>query len=143
MLKKGKIIYDLKECRIFDFFELIQCIQCNGYGHFKIDCRFGEKCKFCAESHKSADCTDKTNFKCTNCLRSNAQGKSFNVNHIATYDKCPSRMERIYALKNNLISKNEIFLLKLSTMNQISLPSTLKTYQVQDPKFTSSTQNWH
>lgn len=106
LLTKGKIVFNLRECKIFDHVNLIQCIQCWKFGHFQSECTFKKACKHCSDNHHHLQCPNlETTPTCINCKFSNAQGCSYKTNHIATYDKCATKVQRINALKE-YVSKN-------------------------------------
>lgn len=108
LLNKGFILFNFKECRCFDHVSTMQCFNCFQYGHIRTECRFKLACKHCGKEHNFTDCPNKINeAACVNCMKSNAtNGTNFNSAHIATFDRCPARINRIKALKNNLLPKN-------------------------------------
>lgn len=109
LLKKGTLVFNLSECRIFEYIELLMCAKCLKYGHFARNCVFPPTCKKCSLNHQTRECTAETvmkNMKCTNCIAANKRGASYEVRHRPTDERCESRLERIAALKELMISKN-------------------------------------
>jgi transposase len=75
-----------------------QCSNCQAFSHGTRNCFLKPKCIRCSQEHKSSDCplVDKTKpeaktprekLKCANC----------NGHHVASYTRCPRRMEIIQA----------------------------------------------
>jgi hypothetical protein len=63
-------------------FRITQCFKCQGYGHIATNCRKGDTCGHCAQSHRSQDCEQKEQHKCANCGR----------RHPAWSGECKARM---------------------------------------------------
>lgn len=107
LLDKDSIILGLTQCRLFEHINLLQCGNCQRYGHFKRQCALPPHCKKCSEAHPTAECpSTKFTNSCINCIVANRSGYSFNVRHNVSDDRCPTRMERIDALKVFHASKN-------------------------------------
>jgi hypothetical protein len=76
-LQGKKLFIGLVSCRVYERYHLIQCYQCQGFGHKKgsSKCRLKDTeeviCLYCAEEHASKGCPLKTNakkvFKCYHC----------------------------------------------------------------------------
>ena len=71
IVKNGnRVFLCLASCRAFDRFWAIQCRHCQKFGHTKDRCpakNASPTCCFCADSHLSISCPDKTALKCVNC----------------------------------------------------------------------------
>lgn len=106
-LERGKIVYGLASCKVNEHTNLISCKSCQRLGHFARNCTFEMVCRRCGDSHKIEDCiVPERNAKCANCARANKNGRSFNVKHRTTDERCGVRKERIEALKALHLRKN-------------------------------------
>ena len=66
----NRVFLGLTSCRAFDRFWATQCRHCQKFGHTKDRCpamNASPVCCFCAGSHLSTSCPDKTALKCVNC----------------------------------------------------------------------------
>lgn len=107
LLERGKVIFGLAECNIYEHIKLIQCYQCQKYGHFARECRQLPHCRLCAGTHNSKDCDDESGIRhCANCLSANKKGERFNTRHRASDENCPCRLGRIEGLKHFVTQKN-------------------------------------
>lgn len=62
--------YELKATEIFrSRFRLMQCFNCQRYGHIARNCTATAKCGNCAENHNTRECTGKKEIRCCNCCR--------------------------------------------------------------------------
>lgn len=105
-LERGSVIVGFAEKRVYEHINILQCFNCQRFGHVAASCKVTSTCRFCASNaHESKDCEDKTLKVCANCLRENKKGSKFNTSHRATDERCPSRAARIAALKA-LAAKN-------------------------------------
>ena len=103
-----KIFVGLKNCNVFDRVYFKICHNCQ-----KIGCHTTDKCptpnehvcKYCANNHKSYDCTyksDPSKHECSNCSSSpNENVKAEAKNHIATAKNCPFIVDITNAVMNN------------------------------------------
>ena len=86
----NRVFLGLTSCRAFDRFWATQCHHCQKYGHTKERCpsrSASPVCEFCASSHASSDCPDKSVLKCVNC---SLQGKTPDrCHHSASSLDCP------------------------------------------------------
>lgn len=98
-LEKGSVIVGLDSKNVFEYIEILQCFNCQRFGHVAATCRFSPCCKICSEDHLSRLCGEGAKPCCANCKRENKNGSSFNTNHRASDERCPSRSNRIEALK--------------------------------------------
>lgn len=89
----------------YEHTDLIQCMNCNRYGHSRNVCQYRTTCKKCGEFHSHTECKQKQR-KCFNCLLSNENGSSFDPNHTAHYEKCPCRQRRLSIILDRLNAKN-------------------------------------
>ena len=93
----NKLFIDLTACHVSDRLHLVQCYQCQEFGHKKGSHHCKSKdvsvCMYCAENHQSKNCPNKKNkshHKCSNCSKStNSHTRSNAAGHTTTSDKCP------------------------------------------------------
>lgn len=107
ILQKGSVIYGFSEYKCHENINVVQCVRCQRYGHFNRECVFDLACRLCAQAHETKDCDASDNLCCSNCVRANAGGATFNTAHKAADDRCPRRQERINSLKAFLLAKND------------------------------------
>lgn len=100
LLKRGHIKLGFGNCRLSEHIDLIQCQTCNRYGHFRHTCNFPANCKRCGQAHDKSFCTA-TNAQphCHNCSLENENGANYNTRHHTNDNRCPTRINRINALK--------------------------------------------
>lgn len=110
--KSNAVIYiHNSACRYFNRFHIIQCYQCQSFGHRKgsPSCPFNSTnrstCLYCGQNHPSKDCSYKRRpemFKCANCTRfSGCEDDQHNLNHTTTDHTCPIFQKQIeITLKN-------------------------------------------
>lgn len=108
LLKRSTIIFGFAECRIYEYVNTLQCLNCQRYGHFARECTFSICCKYCSLGHDAKSCILQTNkYTCHNCVLANKRNSTkYNVRHATTDDRCPSRIERLEALKHIILAKN-------------------------------------
>lgn len=109
ILKKGSLIFNLSQSRLFEYVNLLMCARCLKYGHFARNCNFPPSCKKCSLNHPTTECIvtePKRNMNCVNCIAANKRGAKYSIRHRPTDERCESRLERIAALKQELLSKN-------------------------------------
>lgn len=100
MLTHGFILYGGKECKIYEYVNVLQCVKCQRFGHYGRDCTYPAACKLCAAGHETKDCDASDNIsRCSNCIIANRNGAKHNIRHRATDERCAARLERIDALK--------------------------------------------
>lgn len=105
VIEKNEVICGLDMKRVYEFIDIVQCFNCQRFGHVANACKASPSCKFCAGEHQSKLCDDKENFACVNCMRENKNGQNFNIKHRATDERCRLRGARIEGLKD-FASKN-------------------------------------
>lgn len=108
LLRRAYIVYGFSECKIYEYVNTLQCLNCQRYGHFSRECKFGICCKYCAQDHNSKECNlQTTKFICNNCVLANKHNtQKVNIAHAATDDRCPTKIERLEALKHVILAKN-------------------------------------
>ncbi|XP_053212613.1 uncharacterized protein LOC128396113 [Panonychus citri] len=99
LLKDGCIYIHYSRCRVEDFFKLVKCYKCQGYGHISKYCKRDEICIHCSEKHATKLCPnlDKPPL-CINCKRSTRDAK-----HKSTDPCCPMRL---IAMKHQIQAYN-------------------------------------
>ena len=107
----NRVFLGLSSCRAFDRFWALQCHHCQKFGHTKDRCpkkSASPICGFCAGSHTSSDCPDKSVLKCVNC--SSLGNLLERCRHSASSLDCPVMIsERKKVIENTDFgsSKNE------------------------------------
>lgn len=105
VLEKGEVICGLDMKKVFEYIDIVQCFNCQRFGHVASTCKATPCCKYCAGDHQSKLCDDKESFSCANCIRENKNGANYGIKHRATDERCKLRNERIEGLKE-FASKN-------------------------------------
>ena len=117
--KTNAIIYiNNTACRFYNRFHIVQCYQCQSFGHRKgspscpLFSTNQNTCLYCSMNHPSKDCIYKKEpekFKCANCTRfSCVEDNNININHATTDQECPLFQKQIdQVLKNTIgVDKN-------------------------------------
>lgn len=106
LLEKGSVICGFAEKSVYEHVQVLQCFNCQRFGHVAANCTADPVCKYCSRNHSSNLCEDKALKICSNCTRENTvNGAKYNTNHRSSDERCPCRSARIAALKK-LASKN-------------------------------------
>lgn len=105
VLEKGSVICGLDNKTVHEQIDILQCFNCQRFGHVAGTCKLQPCCKFCGLDHSSKLCGDNDTFKCSNCIRENKRGFKYNIGHKATDERCQVRAARISGLKE-FASKN-------------------------------------
>ena len=116
----------MSSCRVSDRYHLIQCYDCQEFGHRKDSAKCSLKdmdtaiCLYCAKEHASKSCPNKkssNDFKCYNCANSkDITIKNNSCGHTTTNFNCPilqqalrTTMNKTMGIEYNLnVAKNEI-----------------------------------
>lgn len=160
LLRKGNIILGFGQCRVTEYIDLIQCQNCNRYGHLRRTCNFESNCRKCGQAHDTDTCNVANAIpNCHNCLIANQHGANYNPRHNVTDDRCPIKKQRINTLKIQLLQKNQlevkIYVLvssnninrntgsksirtQIVSRNSQQLEFIIKTYLELEPKLTKS-----
>ena len=86
----NRVFLGLTICRAFDRFWASQCRHCQKFGHTKERCPTKDTspaCEFCACSHTSLNCPDKSFLRCVNC--SSVDSPTERCHHSASSLDCP------------------------------------------------------
>ena len=84
--------YEVKAAEIFrSGFRMMQCFNCQKYGHIAKNCTADSKCGQCAGGHNTKACLGKQEARCTNCSRK----------HPAWDQSCPVRLAAKARAVNN------------------------------------------
>lgn len=105
-IKKGKCVFGLNSCNIFEYVDVLRCNKCQRFGHFIRECTFTEVCRKCHKQHATNTCTEEVLNKCSNCISENKKGAQYNSRHRTSDERCPLRIERINALKQYYVSNS-------------------------------------
>ena len=123
MRRTNAVIYvQNTACRFFNRFHIVQCYQCQSFGHRKgsPSCPFKSTnrntCLYCNCNHQSSKCMVKRQpdkFRCANCTRFNSsENEEPNLNHTTTDHSCPifqNQIENVLKITRGLAncSKND------------------------------------
>ena len=99
---------------VYERYHLIQCYQCQGFGHKKgsSNCKLKGTdeniCLYCAEKHSSKNCPTKTKkdkiYKCYNCSISKDSTISEGcIGHTTTFYTCPILQKTLKLTMNQTI----------------------------------------
>lgn len=93
ILERGRLLFGLSECRIYEQVNILQCLKCQRFGHFARECTFAASCKICAQDHETKNCTaEQSKYTCHNCVLENKRnGTKLNTRHTSSDDRCPMR----------------------------------------------------
>lgn len=75
IFQKGRIKIGWNICRAEEYFNIIRCFNCHGYGHFARDCKNQAICPKCRVTHDKNNCKSPT-LNCINCINAN---KKYNL----------------------------------------------------------------
>lgn len=101
IIKEGRVVIGYNRIHAEDYSSLIQCRNCQGFGHLAAKCNSSVKCAHCAEGHRVNECPDTkvlSKTKCVNCDHHNStktkegdesSKTSLSTSHRATSLKCP------------------------------------------------------
>ncbi len=95
---KDKVTLGLSSCKVYDRYHVKRCNNCQGFGHYVIDCPTPliHTCGSCSGSHMTKDCVYDIP-KCINCVKSNIEDTGHHTNSF----KCPSLIKQQDRLKEN------------------------------------------
>lgn len=112
-LQRGKILFDLRKCNMYEHVNITQCNCCQRFGHFARNCQYAPACRHCGGCHDTYDCREiNPRPRCVNCTFANCNGNtSFNVEHRPTDIRCPYRMRQVDEFKrlDSMHSTNKRF----------------------------------
>ena len=106
----NQIFVDFSRCRIADRLHVVQCYQCQKFGHMKNQCTHRnpnvQVCRYCSGNHDSKSCEHKghpSNYRCANCGN----------NHSTTSSRCKILQNQVQYIASRtkgmeLFSKNEV-----------------------------------
>lgn len=101
LVSMGTIMYEGTTCRLFPYYDILQCFNCQDYGHSAANCKGKLACRTCAGNHCASQCNRNTRHpSCVNCARINPQDHP--QHHRSTYDACPQRQ---YYIHNTMSAK--------------------------------------
>lgn len=107
IMKKGSLFVNMRNCSVFENFDLLQCSKCQSYGHIKKFCKNEHPiCGKCSGTHFTNQCTeDKSKVKCINCV--NLKNETVKIDHHTQHPLCYARKLRIKGIKDSLKSQIE------------------------------------
>ena len=90
-------------CKVYDSFYVLRCYKCQEYNHHSRDCKKSAKCGFCAGSHETRNCSEKSNVDAVCCVNCSKAGKTGNeVLHEAGSLDCPVYLEHLTKVKKSI-----------------------------------------
>ena len=108
-----KIYIGLSSCRVSERYHLLQCYQCQEFGHKKgsLECTLHTSqvtiCLYCSGNHASKDCQVKKDLKatkCHNCATSKINSHRQNcTGHTSTSTSCPILQQALKAVMNRTV----------------------------------------
>ena len=96
-------------CKVYDHFHIKRCNICQKYNHYADNCptKQAPVCSYCAENHKSDDCSNRTATPfiptCVNCKLSKDQ---CNTAHESSSNTCSTYKKAQDALRNSILYYN-------------------------------------
>lgn len=91
LMEVEKIHMKYRNCRIYEYFNVIRCFDCGELGHKRNECKKGKLCFNCFKKHNRDDeCQRKENPFCINCQNMNTKvNMKLDVNHSIFNKECP------------------------------------------------------
>lgn len=123
LIRSKRLCLKFNSCSIKEFFEVLRCFRCQGYGHTSYQCERPVVCNNCAGAHDTRDCKVEAR-RCINCLQrkstrnaivtganatacdavqkdsDQATDQTF-ANHRANSNQCPHYKYHLQRLKEN------------------------------------------
>ena len=122
------IVYKVEEFRTP--ISVMQCYNCQSFGHSAKTCRSKQKCLICGENHSHKGCPSRELRKptCANCKES----------HVASYKGCPEYKKQ--AFRQHVVSNQKSYasVLSQNTLLQSKLPQTFTFTAEHLTKFVAS-----
>ena len=105
IMKRARLFVGMSSLFVSDHYHVERCYACQQFGHKQgsESCpakNSHEVCVFCAGSHKSSDCRNKTCQLCANCAKSSSHTQKKNAKfHSASSTNCPVYQKEVEKLK--------------------------------------------
>ena len=98
----GRLFVGNSSCKVEDRYYIPQCYKCQRFGHKSNVCEQADPaCMFCAESHNTRDCPDRSRVCCVNCKRGrDPQFRGRACSHNAGSLNCPVYLLKLKNSKN-------------------------------------------
>ena len=124
----GIVVYQVEEFR--KPVSVMQCFNCQSFGHSAKNCRSKQKCLICGESHSHKGCPNKEarKPKCANC-----KGP-----HVASYKGCPAY--KIQAFQQHVVNSQKSYAAAVCQKPLIT-PTTPQTFQFNAEQLTKFVAN--
>ena len=104
---------------------VMQCFNCQSFGHSAKNCRSKQKCLSCGESHSHKGCPNKEarKPKCANCKRP----------HVASYKGCPAYKKQ--ACQQHVVNSQKSYATAIG-QKPLTQPKTPQTFQFSAKQLT-------
>ena len=112
------IVYTVEEFRAPIF--IMQCYNCQCFGHSAKTCRFKQKCLICGEKHSHKGCPSRESRKST-C--SNCRGP-----HVVSYKGCSEYIKQTF---RQHVANNQKSYASVVSQNTLSQPKTTQTFTAE------------
>ena len=122
------IVYKVEEFRAP--ISVMQCYNCQCFGHLAKTCRSKQKCLICGENHSHKGCPSRESRKptCANC----------NGPHVASYKGCPEYKKQ--AFRQHVVNNQKSYALVVS-QNTLSQPKPNQTFTFTAEQLTKFVAN--
>lgn len=102
--RHGRISLHWQSSMVKNHVNVIQCFQCQAYGHHAKECRSRVWCRYCGDNHHSSDCDEYEFKQCVNCCQKNKHHHmKTDTRHYATDRQCPV----FISIKEKLENRNK------------------------------------
>lgn len=86
---KSELNLGWRSCFVEEYYNIVRCYKCAGYGHFQSECKNKRSCFKCAGDHDTRNCENELK-KCINCMKKVENYKvNLDTNHAAFDRSCP------------------------------------------------------
>lgn len=105
IMRLGKLNIGWDRCPVYEYFDVVRCYNCGGFGHIGKVCKLGKACLNCGESgHLKDSC--KNSSKCANCEKTNRKSNlNLDVHHsIFSHSCCVLKSQEVILKKRTCYS---------------------------------------
>ncbi|KAG5870372.1 hypothetical protein JTB14_016139 [Gonioctena quinquepunctata] len=97
LVNKGYTLVDWAKCWVRDHVRVVECYNCQKFGHLAGACKSETACAVCAGPHDTRNCTKESPSKCSNC----ETAKEEDIRHSAGSQTCPTYRRRLQSKIQN------------------------------------------